>query len=111
MLAKHFQFLSEMDTSNVRIYRAGPLRKPNFKTNKPGTAQVGGISKAEKQQKDFRVSSILFYSTRMRKKLKKQFRIFFEYFWSPVSRIVPKNVKGVPLEVFEHPFFSKIEKK
>ena len=29
-------------------------------------------------------------------------------FWSPVSRIVPKNVKGWPLGVFEHPFFCKI---
>ena len=35
------------------------------------------------------MSSILFYSTRMRKKL-----IFFKIFWSPVSRIVPKNVEG-----------------
>ena len=35
---------------------------------------------------------------------------FFEFFWSPVSRIVPKNVKRGPLEVFEHPFFSKKEK-
>ena len=30
-------------------------------------------------------------------------------FWSPVSRIVPKNVKGGPLGVFEHPLFCKIE--
>ena len=36
--------------------------------------------------------------------------IFFQFFWSPVSRIVPKNVKECPLEVFEHPFFCKIEK-
>ena len=41
------------------------------------------------------MSSILFYSTRMRKKLKKKIPIFFRNFsWSPVSRIVPKNVKG-----------------
>ena len=71
--------------------------------NRPGTAQVGAISRAQKLKKDFKVSSILFYSTRIRKKLK----IFF---WSPVSRIVPKNVKGGPLGVFEHPFFCKIEK-
>ena len=30
---------------------------------------------------------------------------------SPVSRVVPKNVKGGPLRVFEHPFFCKIEEK
>ena len=34
----------------------------------------------------------------MRKKLKKIPKVFFEIvfkiFWSPVSRIVPKNVKG-----------------
>ena len=35
---------------------------------------------------------------------------FLIFFWSPVSRIVPKNVKEGPLEVFEHPFFCKIEK-
>ena len=36
-----------------------------------------------------------------------------EFFWSPVSRIVPvpKNVEGGPLGVFEHPLFCKIEKK
>ena len=62
------------------------------------------------------MSSILFYSTRVRKKLKKNeyveifFRIFSKTFWSPVSCIVPKNVKGGPLGVFEHPFFCKIEK-
>ena len=35
---------------------------------------------------------------------------FRNIFWSPVSRIVPKNVKGGPWEVFEYPFFCKIEK-
>ena len=35
---------------------------------------------------------------------------FFDFFWSPASRIVPKNVKGGPLGVFKHPFFCKIEK-
>ena len=39
------------------------------------------------------------------------FNFFFVFFWSPVSRIVPKNVKGGPLEVFEHPFFCKIGQK
>ena len=51
------------------------------------------------------MSSFLFYSTRMRKKLEKN-----PFFWSPVSRIVPKNAKGGSLGVFEHPFFCKIEK-
>ena len=49
------------------------------------------------------MSSILFYSTRVRKKNS-------EFFWSAVSRIVPKNVKGGSLGVFEHQFFCKIEK-
>ena len=67
------------------------------------------------------MSSILFYSTRVRKKLKKKsefsdffsnsfLEFFFEFFLSPESRIVPKNVKEGPLGVFEHPFFCKIEK-
>ena len=53
--------------------------------NKPGTAQVGPISKAQKwAQKDFNVSSILFYSTRVKKKLKKIrffLKIFIEFFF------------------------------
>ena len=69
--------------------------------NKPETAQVGAISKAQKQQKDSKVSSILFYIIRMRKFFLK----------SPVSRIVPKNVNGGPFGVFEHPFCCKIGKK
>ena len=40
--------------------------------NKPGPAQVGSISKAQKQQKDFQVSSILFYSTQKSKILRKK---------------------------------------
>ena len=35
---------------------------------------------------------------------------FKEFLWSPVSRILPKNVKEGPLGVFEHQFFCKIEK-
>ena len=54
------------------------------------------------------MSSVFFYSTRMRKKFSE---IFFEFFLkSLVSRTVPKNVKGDPLEFFEHPFCCKIEK-
>ena len=40
------------------------------KNNKPGPAQVGAISKAQKKQKEFQVSSILFYSTRKSKILR-----------------------------------------
>ena len=46
--------------------------------------------------------------------MKKNFsELFFHFFWSPVSRIVPKNVKGRggALGVFEHPVFRKIENK
>ena len=51
------------------------------KLKRPGTARVGAISKAQKQQKDFKVSSIRFYSTRMRKKLKKNPKFYFEIFF------------------------------
>ena len=43
----------------------------NCNKNKPGTSEVGALSKAQKLQRDFKVSSILFYSNRVRKKLKK----------------------------------------
>ena len=33
--------------------------------NKPGTVRVGAISKAQKYEKDFKVSITFFYSTRM----------------------------------------------
>ena len=60
------------------------------------------------------MSIIIFYSTRMKKKPNKKCEIFFQiFFWSPGSRIVPKNVKGtskkpnyplsqVPVEVVWH---------
>ena len=35
---------------------------------------------------------------------------FFSFFLSPESRTVPKNLKGGPLVVFEHPFFCKMKK-
>ena len=47
-------------------------------------------------------------------KLKKNpifYKYFVEFFWSPVSRIVPKNVKEGPLGICEHPFFCKIDIK
>ena len=49
---------------------APSLKLSNAKSSKPGTAQVGEISKAQKQQKDFsKCQSILFYSTRKTQKL------------------------------------------
>ena len=36
---------------------------------------------------------------------------FRNFFWSPVSRIVPKNVEGGPWGVFEHPLFFQNRKK
>ena len=49
----------------------------------------------------------------MKKELGKNFtEFFFEIFLkSPVSRIVPKNVKGDPLGFFERPIRCKISKK
>ena len=46
----------------------------------------------------------------MRKIEKQISEIFCRFFWSPVSHIKPKNVKGGPLGVFEHPFLCKIGK-
>ena len=56
------------------------------------------------------MSSILFHSTRVRKKLKKISIFFRNLFWSPVSRKGAEKCKRGPLGVFEHPFFCKIEK-
>ena len=60
--------------------------------NKPGTVQVGAISKAQKDENHF------FYNWRQQKlstKLRKNIPNFFGFFLKfPVSRIVPKNVKG-----------------
>ena len=62
-----------------------PQNQPHkhCKIQQSGTAQVGPISMAQKEQKDFKVSSILFYSTRMRKKFQKIFSIFFLPFFGP----------------------------
>ena len=57
-------------------------------SNKPGPAQVGAISKAQKQQKDFQVSSILFYSTRKLKILRKK--------WSKKSHSQKNGPSGAP---------------
>ena len=45
------------------------------------------------------------------KEVSEFFKKFFRKFlWSPVSCIVPKNVKGGPVGLFEHPFSCKIGK-
>ena len=50
-----------------------PKENKTPETNiKPGPAQVGAISKAQKWQNDFQVSSILFYSTRKSKIFRKK---------------------------------------
>ena len=53
--------------------------------------------------------SILIYSTRVRKNLKK-IRVFFRFFLVPSKSHSAEKCKRGPLEVFEHPFFYKIEK-
>ena len=51
-------------------------------------------------------------TTKALKKLKieKKIRFFSIFLKFPVSRIVPKNVKGDALRFFEHPFCCKISK-
>ena len=62
------------------------------KENKPGTAQVGAIYKAQKYQKQF-------------------FSIFFEFFLVSGKSHSAEKCKRGPLGVFKHPFFCKIGKK
>ena len=87
------------------FYSGSKLR---LKVNNPGPAQVGAISKAQKEQKDFEVSSILFYSTRkpkiFRKKFSKKLHTqknwrgpFGENFFSKKSRSAETNERGDPL--------------
>ena len=78
------------------ISRGSAARKEcnRTKLNKPRTAQVGAISKA---QKDSKTTFSTTGDNKVLKKLKteKKFRIFLNFFSKfPVSRIVPKNVKG-----------------
>ena len=104
--------LSDFFSTSIRSQNIKKLKGPfgNFLPKKSHNAKKAGNGPSQchiegsKIGKDSKVSSILFYSTRMRE-------IFLiRFFWSPVSRIVPKNVEGGPLGVFEHPFFCKIEK-
>ena len=67
--------------NNFKNYAKQPIyQKPRYKnTNKAETPRVSAISKARKEQEDFKVSSTLFYSTQMRKTMfQKFFRKFFE---------------------------------
>ena len=70
--------------------------------NKPGTAQVGTISKAQKDSKMKTTFSTTGdnKSSQKTKNWEKNFRIFFEILKFPVSRIVPKNVKGGRFGIF-----------
>ena len=88
--------------------------------NKPGPAQVGAISKAQKYQKDFQVSSILLQYSKIEnfskfflKKLhtKKMDRVARR---GPLARAPgaltshnAEKLKGGPFEVFQHPFCRK----
>ena len=60
-------------------------------SNKPGTAQVGAISKAQKTKglQSVKYSLLQYPCEEKMKKIR-----FFQTFWSTVSRIVPKNVEG-----------------
>ena len=62
--------------------------------NKPGTAQVGAISKAQKQQKDFKVSNYSLLKYLHEIKIEKNFRIFFEV--SGKLRSAEKFKRGDP---------------
>ena len=62
--------------------------------NKPGTAQVGAISKAQKDSKTT-FSTTGDNKSSQKLKIEKKFSNFFRFFLNfPISRIVPKNVKG-----------------
>ena len=61
--------------------------------NKPGTAQVGAISKA---QKDSKPLFLQLETTKALKKLKIE-KIFLKF---PVNRIVPKNLKRELFGIF-----------
>ena len=63
--------------------------------NKPGTAQVGAISKAQKDSKTTFSTTGDNKSSQKTKNWEKKFRIFFEFFFEVSGKShVPKNVKG-----------------
>ena len=64
---------------NKDCKKSGPFRvrlseKVTEKENKPGTAQVGAISKAQKQQKDFKVSKYSLLRYRKNSKVEPNWR-------------------------------------
>ena len=73
------------------------------RTNKPGTAQVGTIFEAQKNENHF------FYNSRQRKLSKND--SFRNYLKFPVSRIVPKNEKGGTLWNFLNIHFVANDQK
>ena len=66
-------------------------------SNKPGKAEVGAISKAQNSKGHQSIK----YFLQQYPNEEKNFQFFFEYFLkSPLSRIVPKKVKGGPFGIF-----------
>ena len=87
-------------TSRARwsLLWTGMTNRVSFRFNKPGTAHVGAISKAQKYQKDFKMSLYWWIGTLLWKKN-------FEK-----SLTMQKKLKGGPFGIFQHPFCRKISK-
>ena len=66
---------------------------------KPGSAQVGAISKAQKYQKDFKMSNYWWIGDP-----------FMEFFFQKKVSQCRKNTKGGPFGIFQNPFCPKISK-
>ena len=64
------------------------FEKSRLNWNKPGPAQVGAISKAQKQQKDFQVSSTLLQHSK--------FEIFRKIFFSKKLHTQKNGPSGAP---------------
>ena len=91
--------------------------------NKPGPAQVGAQSKAQKEQKDFQVSSNFFYSTRQSNFFLKNTSETITYSknwtkwragarrgWRAKVSQCRKPERGGPFGIFRHPFCRKASK-
>ena len=83
------------------------LVKKNTSRERPQSAPYLRLKKAKGLQ--CIKYSLLQYPREEKLKMPKIFE-FFDFVWSPVSRIVPKNVKWGISEYFEHTFFCKREK-
>ena len=90
--------------------------------NKPRTAQVGAISKGQKQQKDFKVSKFLFYGTGKTQKLNRigapipfcresSKKIEGGALFEKKSLTMPKKLKGGTLWDFSTSVLSENSKK